>query len=89
MEIQSPKAFSFNRYDYYSSFNKYNYNTYDYYDGENDEFDKKEIKANIISLKQERDYLLSVGEYIEAEGLDCEIDDLKNYYQEATKMNYI
>ena len=51
------------------SFNQYDYSYFD---------DELELKAYIASLEQERDYLLSVGQYVEAEMIDDEIEYLKN-----------
>jgi predicted glutamine amidotransferase len=65
MDIQSPRTFSFNRYDY------------TYFDDPKSELDILEIKADIADLKQERDYLLSVGKYVEADAVDDEIEELK------------
>lgn len=51
------------------SFNQYDYGYFD---------EELEIQDSIAALEQERDYLLSVGRYVEAETMDDEIEDLKD-----------
>jgi predicted glutamine amidotransferase len=51
------------------SFNQYDYSDFD---------DESGIEADIMSLEDERDYLVSVGEYERAETLQCKIGDLKD-----------
>jgi len=65
LDIRSPVSFTFNQYDY-----RY----YDY----TPEDEEQEVEAIIASLGQERDYLLSIGEYARAEEVEEEIDDLKD-----------
>jgi hypothetical protein len=76
LEIQCPKLFSFNKYDY------------SYFDDgiDNSEFDPLAIKDEIMVLEQERDYLLSVGKQTEAEAVDDEIENLKDQLKEARKL---
>jgi len=56
------------------SFNGYDYCSFD---------DEADIEDNMAVLEQERDYLLSVGSYVEAEEIDDEIECLKNQLKEA------
>ena len=58
--------------------------TYDY-----SYFDQElEIEAMINSLKEERDYVLSVGKYDRAEAIEEEIDDLEDQMREK-KWGYL
>jgi predicted glutamine amidotransferase len=77
LEIQSPELFSFYNYDY---------TCVDEIDDEEGEFDLTGIKVDIRTLEQERDYLLSIGKYVEAETIELEIDDLKDQLREARKL---
>ena len=54
----------------------FTFSRYDYYDEE------IEAEAVIASLKQERDYLVSAGEYARAEEIEEEINDLKDQLRE-------
>jgi len=47
--------------------------------------DELEIEDNIMALEQERDYLVSIGRYAEAEGIDDEIEGLKCQLKEAKR----
>ena len=58
------------------SFNQYDYSYFD---------DELEIEDAIASLEQERDYLLSAGEYVKAEMIDDEIEYLKEQLKEAKR----
>jgi len=78
LEIQNPKVFSFNKYDYSFFDNGV--------DDPNSEFDLLAMKDEIMVLEQERDYLLCVGKYVEAEAIDDEIEDLKEQLKEAKKL---
>ena len=77
LEIQSPELFSLYNYDYAFV---------DEIDDEEDEFDLIRIKDDIRTLEQERDYLVSIGGYVEAEIIDEEIDELKDQMREARKL---
>lgn len=52
----------------------FSFNGYDYCDFD----DESEAEYAIASLEQERDYLLSIGSYVEAEEIDGEIERLRN-----------
>lgn len=60
--------------------------SFNQYDGYSDE--ELEVEAVIASLKQERDYLLSVGEYARAEAIEDEMEDLKDQLREK-KQDYL
>jgi len=70
LDIQCPDIFSFSQYDY-------NYSGY---------LDEGlETEDDIMALEQERDYLVSIGEYVRAEAIDDEIEDLKDRLKEAKR----
>jgi len=77
LEIKTPNFFSFNKYDI-SYFD-------DEIDNSNSKLDLSTIKDEIMFLEQERDYLLSVGKYVEAEAADDEIEELKDQLKEMKK----
>jgi len=56
------------------SFNQYAYSDFD---------EEEEIELDIMALEQERDYLVSVGEYEKAEVIDDEIEGLKDLLKEG------
>ena len=76
LDIPGPKLASFSGYGY------------DYFDGEMvDAYGISEIQTDIAALEQERDYLLSVGEFEKAEALDEEIEALEDELKELRRMS--
>ena len=76
LKIQVPDLFNY----------KYDYNFWDdeLYE-EDSQINLLEIKDDIKSLEQERDYFLTIGRYGKAERIDEEIEDLKKQYKELKK----
>lgn len=78
-QIRKHKFLDIQQPDFRGS-NEYDYSCVD---------EELEVEAIIVSLEQERDYLVSIGEYDGAEAVEEEIEDLKDRLKESKRQQRI